>query len=449
MDTCHPAPLLRGPWSFLGAPIMAATMFVVLTFLSFFMNVLKRDRIPLTNRNDNLLVHQQGNQIATDRHVEYAFAARLQRSTLKLTKSSRLHRTHKAHRKYSKHDDVSLLIPGHNPPTDIAIFKDILKNPGPSQSNRSNFRLNFGGNIESPNQHINDSPTITYSRSQLLSIRTTPSARCKISPTAYSQLKMNGLFRFRGKRAGRKKTHNRDPRIVIQSALLFPESVNNGPSSGDSSYNLHNSVNSSRDNNNASPRRRPSISSSTPTLPVSNVQSLLNKVDELESVVHNNNVDVVCITETWLSDEIPDSAVAMNNFILFRNDRSSHAGGVGIYVNCKISCKQLPEYQLSGSITVTLASITTRKTPSKEISHPPWHRLSSFIIHLVPTLPIITICTVMSNPLSILFYAHIPTALFGLLVISILTRPISRIAILNVLLDLLKLSRFSHVTQAY
>ena len=155
MDTCHPAPLLRGPWSSQGAPIMAATMFVVLTFLSFFMNVLKRDRIPLTNRNDNLLVHQQGNQIATDWHVEYAFAARLQRSTLKLTKSSRLHRTHKAHRKYSKHDDVSLLIPGHNPPTDIAIFKDILKNPGPSQSNRSNFRLNFGGNIESPNQHIN------------------------------------------------------------------------------------------------------------------------------------------------------------------------------------------------------------------------------------------------------------------------------------------------------
>ena len=50
----------------------------------------------------------------------------------------------------------------------------------------------------------------------------------------------------------------------------------------------------------------------------------------------------VVLSETWLSDEIPDSAVAMNNFILFRNDRPSHAGGVGIYVNCKIPCKRLP-----------------------------------------------------------------------------------------------------------
>ena len=151
---------------------MGGIVLVVLTFSSFFMNVLKRDRIPLTNRNDNLLVHQQGNQIATDRHVEYAFATRLQESTLKLT-SSGFHRTHKAHRNSSKHGDVSLLIPGHDPRTDITIFKDILKNLGPSQSNRSNFSLNFGGNIESPNQHINDPPTITYSRSQLLSIFTT------------------------------------------------------------------------------------------------------------------------------------------------------------------------------------------------------------------------------------------------------------------------------------
>ena len=44
------------------------------------------------------------------------------------------------------------------------------------------------------------------------------------------------------------------------------------------------------------------------TLLVSDVQSLLNKVDELECVVNNNKVDFVCITETWLSDEIPDSA---------------------------------------------------------------------------------------------------------------------------------------------
>ena len=34
-----------------------------------------------------------------------------------------------------------------------------------------------------------------------------------------------------------------------------------------------------------------------------NAQSLVNKVDEVTQVLLDNQVDVACITETWLSDE--------------------------------------------------------------------------------------------------------------------------------------------------
>ena len=34
---------------------------------------------------------------------------------------------------WSKHGSTTLLIPGHDPPSDITIFMDISKNPGPDQ----------------------------------------------------------------------------------------------------------------------------------------------------------------------------------------------------------------------------------------------------------------------------------------------------------------------------
>jgi hypothetical protein len=57
-----------------------------------------------------------------------------------------------------------------------------------------------------------------------------------------------------------------------------------------------------------------------PTIFVSNIRSIAPKIDELECVVNQNDSDIVCITETWLSDEIPDNAVAMHGFTLFRKD---------------------------------------------------------------------------------------------------------------------------------
>ena len=47
-----------------------------------------------------------------------------------------------------------------------------------------------------------------------------------------------------------------------------------------------------------------------PRLLLTNVRSLIPKIDELEVVANVNEADIICITETWLTPDIPDSALS-------------------------------------------------------------------------------------------------------------------------------------------
>ena len=64
---------------------------------------------------------------------------------------------------------------------------------------------------------------------------------------------------------------------------------------------------------------------------LSNLMSLVPKVDELALVVGNHNPDIICITETWLKNQIPDDVVQIHNYTLLRRDRKEREhGGVCI-----------------------------------------------------------------------------------------------------------------------
>ncbi|XP_048590589.1 uncharacterized protein LOC125573834 [Nematostella vectensis] len=87
---------------------------------------------------------------------------------------------------------------------------------------------------------------------------------------------------------------------------------------------------------------------------ICNLRSLAPKVEELECVMEHNGVDIACITETWLSDEISDSQVSLKDFTLFRKDRPSHAGGIATYIRSVIPCVRLSEAELSGAVSETM-----------------------------------------------------------------------------------------------
>lgn len=71
-----------------------------------------------------------------------------------------------------------------------------------------------------------------------------------------------------------------------------------------------------------------------------NVNSLINKVSFLKHFLFSNNAHVLGVTETWLISTIPDAAVSISNYNLFRNDVSGsvHKHGVCIYVHNSYRC---------------------------------------------------------------------------------------------------------------
>ena len=70
-----------------------------------------------------------------------------------------------------------------------------------------------------------------------------------------------------------------------------------------------------------------------PSLLLSNIMLLAPKIDEVCHYAHYPNLDLICLTETWLHCHIQDSVVSMNGFNLIRKDRqeSSH-GGVCVFI---------------------------------------------------------------------------------------------------------------------
>ncbi len=61
-----------------------------------------------------------------------------------------------------------------------------------------------------------------------------------------------------------------------------------------------------------------------PSIHLANLRSLANKSDELQLLTRTNkdflNSAVLCFTETWLNGAIPDSALHLSGFQLFRAD---------------------------------------------------------------------------------------------------------------------------------
>ena len=80
-----------------------------------------------------------------------------------------------------------------------------------------------------------------------------------------------------------------------------------------------------------------------PGIFLTNVNSLCNKMDELRCLVAKNkdyhSAAVYAITETWLSEDVPDAAVQLEGFQLHRADRDTLSsgkvccGGVCFFVN--------------------------------------------------------------------------------------------------------------------
>lgn len=64
-----------------------------------------------------------------------------------------------------------------------------------------------------------------------------------------------------------------------------------------------------------------------------NARSIVNKLSFLQSLVSSKALDILCVTETWLSPLIFDTEIAPHNYSIFRRDRDSRGGGVLIAIS--------------------------------------------------------------------------------------------------------------------
>ena len=72
-----------------------------------------------------------------------------------------------------------------------------------------------------------------------------------------------------------------------------------------------------------------------------NARSIFKKLAELHLFIENNSLDLLCVTETWLNENIPDSLICPTGYKVFRYDRPSHDGGVAIFVRSTVTAHQV------------------------------------------------------------------------------------------------------------
>ena len=82
-----------------------------------------------------------------------------------------------------------------------------------------------------------------------------------------------------------------------------------------------------------------------------NCRSLLNKHAELQALILNEGIDIICITETWLNQHSPSELFVIPGYNFYRKDRHETCtpwsnlggGGVAIYVKQNIKSEECPE----------------------------------------------------------------------------------------------------------
>jgi len=60
-----------------------------------------------------------------------------------------------------------------------------------------------------------------------------------------------------------------------------------------------------------------------------NVNGLKSKLSEISLLLHSANLDILAITETHLSDNVPDTEINIEGYCLIRNDRDDGRRGGG------------------------------------------------------------------------------------------------------------------------
>ncbi|VEN48442.1 unnamed protein product [Callosobruchus maculatus] len=65
------------------------------------------------------------------------------------------------------------------------------------------------------------------------------------------------------------------------------------------------------------------------------------KLEDIKTILYDNNIDVLAISETWLNERIETSYVTIDGYTFLRRDRGSRGGGVGLHISNSLKFKKI------------------------------------------------------------------------------------------------------------
>ena len=101
-----------------------------------------------------------------------------------------------------------------------------------------------------------------------------------------------------------------------------------------------------------------------------NSRSICNKLHELHHLLNDEQLDIVCITETWLKSTIPDSLLlTRNDYTIFRKDRTgSLGGGVCVIINnTTVKAVQVVIPDIFGDLDIVCIDVVGTLVPTRLI----------------------------------------------------------------------------------
>ena len=138
-----------------------------------------------------------------------------------------------------------------------------------------------------------------------------------------------------------------------------------------------------------------------------NISSIKRKLHYVHDLLVTHNLDVLCVTETWLDASIPDSFLAFRGYSLVRRDRPGRrGGGVLMYIRTSISTTHINaiapatcdlevasvilEFQRSGLAPWRLPVICVYRPPSSPAVF--WEHISHYTDSVTDLTPTNSLC---------------------------------------------------------
>ena len=76
-----------------------------------------------------------------------------------------------------------------------------------------------------------------------------------------------------------------------------------------------------------------------------NIFSLMLHLDELRVFISDNKPHIIGITETKIDSTIQNSDMEIDDYVIERNDRDKHCGGVALYIHKSINYRLREDLQ--------------------------------------------------------------------------------------------------------